>query len=63
MSQKITLEIRGLHCAGCVANVEKVLNRLEFIEEVSVSLTAEKINATVQCTVAGFRLDGNYTKV
>lgn len=48
MSQKITLEIRGLHCAACVANVEKVLNRLEFIEEVSVSLTAEKINATVK---------------
>ena len=48
MSQKVTLEIRGLHCAACVANVEKVLNRLEFIEEVSVSLTAEKINATVK---------------
>ena len=28
--------------------MEKVLNRLEFIEEVSVSLTAEKINATVK---------------
>ncbi|MBQ1251370.1 MAG: copper-translocating P-type ATPase, partial [Firmicutes bacterium] len=48
MSQKITLEIRGLHCAGCVANVEKVLNRLDYVEEVSVSLTAEKINATVK---------------
>lgn len=48
MSQKITLEIRGLRCAGCVANVEKVLNRLDFVEEVSVSLTAEKINATVK---------------
>lgn len=48
MSQKISLEIRGLRCAGCVANVEKVLNRLDFVEEVSVSLTAEKINATVK---------------
>ena len=48
MSQKITLEIRGLHCSACVANVEKVLKRLDFIEEVSVSLTAEKINATIK---------------
>lgn len=48
MSQKISLEIRGLRCAGCVANVEKVLNRLDFVEDVSVSLTAEKINVTVK---------------
>ena len=47
MSQKITLEIRGLHCAACVANAEKVIGRLSYVEEVSVSLTAEKINATV----------------
>ena len=47
MSQKITLEIRGLHCAACVANAEKVIGRLPYVEEVSVSLTSEKINATV----------------
>lgn len=48
MGRKISLEIRGLRCAGCVANVEKVLNKLDFTEDVSVSLTAEKINATVK---------------
>lgn len=48
MSKKVTLEIRGLHCAGCVMNAEKVIGRLPYVEEVSVSLTAEKINATLK---------------
>lgn len=48
MSKKVTLEIRGLHCAGCVANAEKVIGRLPYVEEVSVSLTAEKILAVVK---------------
>ena len=48
MSKKVTLEIRGLHCAGCVANAEKVIGRLPYVEEVSVSLTAEKIQAVVK---------------
>ena len=48
MSKKVTLEIRGLHCAGCVTNAEKVIGRLPYVEEVSVSLTAEKIQALVK---------------
>ncbi|MEG1821836.1 MAG: heavy metal translocating P-type ATPase [Clostridiales bacterium] len=48
MSKKIVLNIRGLHCAGCVANAEKVIKKLNYVEEVSVSLTTEKINATVK---------------
>ena len=48
MSKKVTLEIRGLHCAGCVANAEKVIGRLPYVEEFSVSLTAEKIQAVVK---------------
>lgn len=48
MSKKVTLEIRGLHCAGCVANSEKVIGRLPYVEDVSVSLTAEKINVTLK---------------
>ncbi len=48
MSKKVTLEIRGLHCAGCVMNAEKVIGKLPYVEEVTVSLTAEKINATLK---------------
>ncbi|HMM05347.1 MAG TPA: heavy metal translocating P-type ATPase [Clostridiales bacterium] len=48
MSKKVTLEIRGLHCAGCVVNSEKVIGRLPYVEDVTVSLTAEKINATLK---------------
>lgn len=48
MSKKVTLEIRGLHCAGCVMNAEKVIGRLPYVEEVTVSLTAEKINTTLK---------------
>ena len=48
MSKRVTLEIRGLHCAGCVINAEKVIGRLPYVEEVTVSLTAEKINTTLK---------------
>lgn len=48
MSEKVVLGIRGLTCAGCVANAEKVIKRLDFVEDVNVSLTAEKINAIVK---------------
>ena len=35
MSEKVVLGIRGLTCAGCVANAEKVIKRLDFVEDVN----------------------------
>lgn len=40
----ITLNIRGMHCAGCVANVERALAAVPGVESASVSLAAEQAN-------------------
>lgn len=48
MSKKVSFDVRGLHCASCVATVEKVVGRLPYVEDVSVSLTAEKMNTTLK---------------
>ncbi|MGA1875587.1 MAG: heavy metal translocating P-type ATPase [bacterium] len=39
--RKTSLKIEGMHCAGCVASVEKALSRINGVEEASVSLSAE----------------------
>ncbi len=38
---KETLQIEGMHCAGCSSAVEKSLNQLEGVEEASVNLATE----------------------
>lgn len=62
MSKKIELEIRGLHCAGCVANSEKVIKKLGYVEDVTVSLTTQKIIAQVK-TGSQEEIDGIITAV
>ncbi len=39
--KKKTLNIEGMHCAGCVSSVEKALAGLEGVEEASVNLATE----------------------
>ncbi|MHA1971764.1 MAG: heavy metal translocating P-type ATPase [Candidatus Hodarchaeales archaeon] len=41
-SDKITLGIKGMTCASCVASIEKGLNKVEGVFDVSVNLMAEK---------------------
>lgn len=38
----INLKITGLHCAGCVATVERALSRVPGVEDVVVDLKAGK---------------------
>ncbi|NLK51846.1 MAG: copper-translocating P-type ATPase [Syntrophomonadaceae bacterium] len=45
-SQKIELKIEGMSCAACAARVEKVLHRLDGVEQANVNLVAER--ATVE---------------
>ncbi|MGC7560965.1 heavy-metal-associated domain-containing protein [Pasteurella sp. PK-2025] len=44
--QHITLKIEGMHCGGCVKTVERVLQALEGVQQVKVSL--EKACADIQ---------------
>jgi len=40
MRKKITIE--GMHCASCIANVERSLKKISDVEDVSVSLITHK---------------------
>jgi len=41
-TDKVTLPVRGMTCASCVAHVEKALKNVEGVGEVSVNLATEK---------------------
>ena len=34
-------KVKGMQCAACAASVERVLNKLEEVDEASVNLVAE----------------------
>ncbi len=40
--EKVSLSIRGLHCASCVATVEKALKNIPGVKEASVNFASEK---------------------
>ena len=44
---QITCDVRGMHCAGCVANVEKAISGVSGVHDVKVNLVAEKAWITV----------------
>ncbi len=46
--QKISLNIKGMSCEGCVSRVKTTLNNLDCVKDVDVDLSAEK--ATFTCT-------------
>jgi P-type Cu+ transporter len=45
------LEIRGMHCAACATRIEKVVSKMEGVEEVHVNLTTEKGRVTFSNTL------------
>lgn len=40
--KKVTLNVRGMHCASCVALVEKALKKTDGVSEATVNLSTEK---------------------
>lgn len=40
--EKIQLKITGMHCAGCVANVERALKKVPGVSDAGVNLATEK---------------------
>lgn len=40
---KIKFKIKGLDCANCAGELERVLNKLEGIENVSINFITEKM--------------------
>ncbi|MEI3612814.1 heavy metal translocating P-type ATPase [Pseudogracilibacillus sp. SO30301A] len=39
--EKTKLEVKGMYCAACVARIEKVVSRIEGVEEITVNLATE----------------------
>lgn len=40
--KKYTIQIQGMHCAGCAANVERSLRKVKGVKSASVSLMVNK---------------------
>lgn len=45
---KKRIQINGMHCAGCVNSVEKVLSRVEGVKNANVQLTTESAEIEVE---------------
>ena len=41
-TQRVDLPIGGMHCAGCAARIEKVLQGLPGVQTAQVNLATEK---------------------
>ena len=54
-AQRLDLPIGGMHCAGCVTRVEKVLQDLPGVQEAQVNLATE--TATLRYEPAAVTLD------
>lgn len=46
MSKRIVLKVKGMDCASCGANIEKVLNGYSGITKAEISYASEKMNLT-----------------
>src|SRR5438128_11599123 len=46
-AERLTLPVRGMHCAACVGNVERALTSVPGVDEATVNLATEK--ATIAC--------------
>jgi Cu+-exporting ATPase len=54
-NRKEHMNIEGMHCAGCVASVEKALSKVEGVREAAVNLATESARVVYDPRAAGFR--------
>ncbi len=45
--KKVKIEISGMHCASCAANIERSLKKIKGVKNINVSLLMKKGN--VEC--------------
>ena len=46
MAERLTLPVRGMHCAACVAKVEGALARVPGVDAAAVNLATERATVT-----------------
>ncbi|WP_272699051.1 heavy metal translocating P-type ATPase [Desulfovibrio sp. Fe33] len=61
--KKITAQVKGMHCAACSARIEKVVGKMDGVDNVSVNLAAETMDlsydpAAVTTEEVGERIKG-----
>src|SRR2546426_10889895 len=49
-AERLTLPVRGMHCAACVGNVERALTSVPGVDEATVNLATEKATVTFDPT-------------
>ena len=52
--RKSTIAIRGMHCAACVAKVEKALRAVPGVSSANVNFSTEQANVTYDESLSGF---------
>ncbi len=50
---KETLKITGMTCAACAARIEKVVGKIEGVDEISVNLATEKATVSYNPEMTG----------
>jgi P-type Cu+ transporter len=50
--KKVKIEIEGMHCASCAANVEKALSKVRGVRNPKVNLLFKKATADVDDNVS-----------
>ena len=54
MMRKAKIEIEGMHCASCSANVEKALSKVKGVENIKINLLCKKASADVSADVSEY---------
>src|SRR5207244_5852915 len=49
-AERLTLPVRGMHCAACVGKVERALTSVPGVDEATVNLATEKATVTFDST-------------
>lgn len=50
---KVTVNIKGLDCSGCAAELEEILKKIDGVKDVSVSFVGQKV--VLECTQKAFQ--------
>jgi Cu+-exporting ATPase len=48
LSKRVSLPVEGMTCAACVARVEKILNKIDGVENVAVNLATEEASFDIE---------------
>ena len=51
-----TFKVKGMHCASCASAVERILKKLEGVQDASVNLLSEQVSITSDAYLQDIRV-------